>query len=94
MQFSIIAVAFFAGLAAAVPAVDITKRQSGLCSSALDSAQCCDLSVDGIANLNCATPSPAPTSVAAFKSTCAASGQAAYCCILPLAGDALLCTAA
>ncbi|KAE8440432.1 hypothetical protein EG329_007615 [Mollisiaceae sp. DMI_Dod_QoI] len=90
MQFSTIIMSLFAGLAAASP---LEKRQLGLCSSAIDSAQCCDVSVDGIANLNCAAPSPAPTSIANFKTTCAANGQATYCCTLPVAGDALLCDA-
>jgi len=53
MQFLIFLVAFFASLATASP---LQERQVGLCSSAFDTALCCDFSVDGVANLNCDTP--------------------------------------
>ncbi|KAF8859209.1 fungal hydrophobin [Acephala macrosclerotiorum] len=94
MQFSTIAITLFASLAAAAPGVDITKRQSGLCSSAMDHAQCCDVDANSIANVNCVTPNPAPTSVDNFREVCAYNGQGAYCCPVPVAGDSLLCTAA
>ncbi|KAA8569836.1 hypothetical protein MFRU_064g00430 [Monilinia fructicola] len=90
MQF--IATTFIAILSAVAAASPLQSR-SGLCSSALDTAQCCDVSVAGVANLNCASPSSTPTSVENFRSICAAGGQQASCCVLPVAGDALVCVA-
>jgi hypothetical protein len=112
MQFTAFILAAFAGLAAAGP---IQERQLGLCSSALDTAQCCDLSVDGVLVLNCESrtstslhrpfqspsnkststselnqanfynlASTTPTSTADFNNICAAGGQSAQCCTLPL----------
>ncbi len=53
MQFSTVAITLFAALAAASP---LERRQlGGLCGSALDTPQCCDVSVGGLANLNCAS---------------------------------------
>lgn len=53
MQFStLFLTTLLATLGSASP---FEKRQFGLCSSALDSAECCDVSVDGVANLNCAS---------------------------------------
>ncbi|KAE9366297.1 hypothetical protein N431DRAFT_430416 [Stipitochalara longipes BDJ] len=89
MQYSTILFTLLASLAAASP---LQERQFGLCSSALDTTQCCDVSVDGVANLNCNSPSPTLTSIEDFNKVCAAKGQAAYCCTLPLAGDGLFCT--
>merc|ERR1712093_728569 len=91
MQFSTIAITFFAALAAASP---LERRQlGGLCGSALDPPQCCDVSVGGLANLNCASPISDPASVADFQAECNGQGQSAYCCVLPILGDALVCTA-
>ncbi|KAL2068632.1 hypothetical protein VTL71DRAFT_14969 [Oculimacula yallundae] len=81
MQFSAIILPFLATLAIASP---IAERQlSGLCGSALDTPQCCDVSVAGVANLNCGSPATA-TTAAEFKAECNAKGQAAYCCVLPI----------
>ncbi|KAG4426024.1 hypothetical protein IFR04_000968 [Cadophora malorum] len=91
MQFSTVAITLFAALAAASP---LERRQlGGLCGSALDTPQCCDVSVGGLANLNCASPTSDPASVADFQAECNGQGQAAYCCVLPILGDALVCTA-
>merc|ERR1711964_156113 len=76
MQFSTVAITLFAALAAASP---LERRQlGGLCGSALDTPQCCDVSVGGLAD---------------FQAECNGQGQAAYCCVLPILGDALVCTA-
>ncbi|ESZ90224.1 hypothetical protein SBOR_9394 [Sclerotinia borealis F-4128] len=91
MQFTTTTI--FAVLSALVAASPLQPRRSGLCSSALDTALCCDVSVAGVANLNCAAPSTTPTTLATFQAICATGGQQASCCVLPLAGEALLCTA-
>ncbi|OWT43591.1 fungal hydrophobin domain-containing protein [Pochonia chlamydosporia 170] len=65
---------------------------SKVCPSGLYSnPQCCDTNVLGVAALGCGNPSSAPTSGDNFKSTCAASGKKAVCCVVPVAGQALLC---
>ncbi|KAH8794326.1 hypothetical protein F5882DRAFT_375945 [Hyaloscypha sp. PMI_1271] len=89
MQFSTVLITFLASLAAASL---FQESQFGLYSSAHDTAQCCNVSVGGIANPNRDSPSPIPASIDDFKKVYAASGQAAYCCTISLAGDALLCT--
>ncbi|KAI1292390.1 hydrophobin-like protein [Xylaria venustula] len=53
--------------------------------------QCCATDVLGVADLNCASPSKVPTSVQSFKSICAAGGQRARCCVVPILGQDLLC---
>ncbi|KAN0090097.1 Fungal hydrophobin domain containing protein [Hyaloscypha variabilis] len=90
MQYSSIVITLFASLATASP---LQKPQFGLCSSAFDTAQSCDVCVDDVANLDCDSPSSSPTSIEDFDKVCAAKGQAAYCCTLPSAGDGLLCIA-
>ncbi|KAI9642569.1 hypothetical protein NHQ30_009374 [Ciborinia camelliae] len=51
MQFTTTTlIGILSALAAASP---LQSGQFGLCSSALDTVQCCDVSVDGVANLNC-----------------------------------------
>ncbi|KAJ6782984.1 hypothetical protein PWT90_10380 [Aphanocladium album] len=53
--------------------------------------QCCSAGVLGVAGLDCGNPSRTPTSGDDFKSICAASGKKAQCCVLPVAGQAVLC---
>jgi len=50
MQYSSIVITLFASLATASP---LQKPQFGLCSSAFDTAQSCDVCVDDVANLDC-----------------------------------------
>ncbi|EHA51087.1 hypothetical protein MCOR27_009633 [Pyricularia oryzae] len=57
------------------------------------SAQCCATDVLGVADLDCAVPPSLPTSASGFTDICAALGQRARCCVLPLAGQAVLCQA-
>lgn len=52
MQFQTIVAALFAGLAVASPLI---QERAPLCSSSLDTAQCCDASVDGVLVLECST---------------------------------------
>ncbi|KAL9529502.1 Cryparin [Sphaerulina musiva] len=87
MQFTILA---FAAMAAAIPAM-IQERAPGSVCPALDTPLCCQADVDGVADVTCEAPSDS-SSVQAFKNSCASSGTTAKCCVLPLAGDALLCS--
>ncbi|TLD33616.1 hypothetical protein PspLS_00262 [Pyricularia sp. CBS 133598] len=57
------------------------------------SAQCCATDVLGVADLDCAVPSTLPTSASSFTNICAELGQRARCCVLPVAGQAVLCQA-
>lgn len=61
------------------------------CSGLYDSLQCCATDVLGVADLDCGTPSAVPTSPDSFESICAAGGQRARCCILPVLGQDVLC---
>ncbi|KAI0602727.1 hydrophobin [Biscogniauxia sp. FL1348] len=55
------------------------------------SPQCCATDVLGVADLDCHSPSAAVTSVSTFQATCAAGGQRARCCVLPVLGQSVLC---
>ncbi|KAF4594860.1 Hydrophobin 2 [Ophiocordyceps camponoti-floridani] len=62
------------------------------CSPGLYSnAQCCATDVLGVADLDCKSPSRTPTSLADFNSICAGVGNRARCCVIPVAGLAVLC---
>ncbi|KAI5927868.1 hydrophobin precursor [Camillea tinctor] len=90
MQFSTLFVTFLATAVMATPAKRQTAAQ--VCVGGLYSnPQCCATDVLGVADLDCATPSAVPTSAASFQSVCAAGGQRARCCTLPVAGQAVLC---
>ncbi|KAI8964851.1 fungal hydrophobin-domain-containing protein [Daldinia sp. FL1419] len=64
---------------------------SGVCPLG-DTPLCCQVDVDGIIDLTCGSPGVDLNSLDQFRSTCAETGLTAECCLLPLAGDALLCT--
>ncbi|KAH7068686.1 fungal hydrophobin-domain-containing protein [Paraphoma chrysanthemicola] len=70
----------------------LVERQSGVCG-ALATPSCCQLDVLGVADLNCANAGPV-SSTEEFKTLCAETGTSAQCCVLPLGGDALVCTSA
>ncbi|KAI0001546.1 hydrophobin precursor [Xylariaceae sp. FL0662B] len=53
--------------------------------------QCCATDVLGVADLDCGNPSAVPTSAEEFQELCAAAGQRARCCILPVLGQSVLC---
>ncbi|KAI1214264.1 Cerato-ulmin hydrophobin family [Annulohypoxylon truncatum] len=91
MQFSIAALAtIFAGLAVAAPAVE--ERQTYTpCSGLYGTAQCCATDVLGVADLDCANPPAVPTDASNFSSECAAIGQRARCCVLPILEQGVLC---
>ncbi|ETS03249.1 hydrophobin Hfbi with detergent, partial [Trichoderma reesei RUT C-30] len=65
---------------------------SDLCPGILyASPQCCDTSVLGLLDLSCEPPRSAPADVEAFNDICQEVGAKAQCCVLPVAGQALLC---
>ncbi|KAI0448206.1 fungal hydrophobin-domain-containing protein [Xylaria telfairii] len=53
--------------------------------------QCCATDILGVADLNCASPPAVPQSAQEFRYICAAGGQRARCCVVPVAGQAILC---
>lgn len=82
MQFSIALVALVAGLVSAAP---LEERQVYTpCSGLYGSAQCCATDVLGLADLDCGDPTATPTDAANFSAICAAIGQRARCCVLPI----------
>ncbi|KAI1659978.1 fungal hydrophobin-domain-containing protein [Daldinia decipiens] len=54
---------------------------------------CCQVDIDGILDLTCGSPARDLNSIEEFVGSCADNGLTAECCVLPLIGDALLCTA-
>ncbi|KAH7378279.1 fungal hydrophobin-domain-containing protein [Pyrenochaeta sp. MPI-SDFR-AT-0127] len=76
--------------AVAAFAAPLEERQAGLCSSG--SPVCCATDVLNLANLDCAPPPVTPLSTNEFIDTCAAQGQQAKCCLLPILGQALICS--
>ncbi|CAJ2512630.1 Uu.00g007490.m01.CDS01 [Anthostomella pinea] len=91
MQFFAFAATFLASMALAAPA-DLDSRQTYTpCSGLYGTEQCCATDVLGVADLNCANPSAVPTSAADFSAVCAAIGQQARCCVLPVLGQDVLC---
>jgi hypothetical protein len=85
------------------------RRQSGICGP-LSTPLCCQLDVEGVANLNCENGTSCidngrviradeatagpVTSIEEFEATCAATGTSAQCCVLALGADGLVCTGA
>ncbi|KAI1494592.1 hydrophobin [Biscogniauxia mediterranea] len=62
------------------------------CPSGLySSPQCCATDVLGVADLDCHSPSSSFTSSSSFQSVCAAGGQRARCCVIPVLGQSVLC---
>ncbi|KAJ4992283.1 cerato-ulmin [Stagonosporopsis vannaccii] len=77
-------------LAAAAFAAPLEERQAGLCSSG--SPLCCATDILNLAILDCETPQTTPTGINSFIDICASGGQQAKCCLLPILGQALICT--
>ncbi|KAF3035770.1 hypothetical protein E8E12_000685 [Didymella heteroderae] len=77
-------------LAAAAFAAPLEERQAGLCSSG--SPLCCATDILNLAILDCQTPPTTPTGINNFIDICAAEGQQAKCCLLPILEQALICT--
>ncbi|KAJ8133332.1 hypothetical protein O1611_g300 [Lasiodiplodia mahajangana] len=91
MQASLIAIV--GALAVAVSANPTYPSNAYVpCPSGLYSVpQCCATDVLGVADLNCASPSAEFSSAQSFKSVCAAGGERARCCVLPVLGQSVLC---
>ncbi|KAI8951609.1 Cerato-ulmin hydrophobin family [Xylaria longipes] len=53
--------------------------------------QCCATDILGVADLDCHSPAAVPSSPSSFQSICAAGGQRARCCVIPVLGQAVLC---
>ncbi|KAK3323064.1 fungal hydrophobin [Apodospora peruviana] len=95
MKFTIAAIAaVLAPFAMALPAAQqVEERQVPYvpCSGLYGTAQCCATDVLGVADLDCGNPSAAPTTADNFSAVCAAIGQRARCCVLPLLDQGILC---
>ncbi|KAI0397691.1 hydrophobin-like protein [Xylariaceae sp. FL0594] len=91
MQTSILAI-FGLVATAVVASPTYPPATVNVCPNGLFSVpQCCATDVLGVADLNCHSPSSAPTSATSFKNICAKGGQRARCCVVPVLGQALLC---
>lgn len=91
---ALISATLLTGALAAPSAAGVEQRQSTYeaCSSGLYStAQCCATDVLGVADLDCANPPSTPTSADDFSAVCAAIGQRARCCVLPILDLGVLC---
>jgi hypothetical protein len=85
MQFSIVLTALLSTAALAYPGKPLEARQAApICLGAEATPQCCAVNVLDLADLNCAPPPTTPTSQAQFRAECAAIGQQAQCCVLPI----------
>ncbi|CZS93776.1 related to trihydrophobin precursor [Rhynchosporium agropyri] len=74
--------------ALALPA-NVERQVIALCSSG--TAQCCDVDVLGVADLNCEAPPTIPGSLTEFNDVCASVGKIDMCCLIPILGQGLLC---
>ncbi|KAH8659986.1 putative hydrophobin precursor [Xylariales sp. PMI_506] len=92
MKGSIAFAAIFAGIASAMP-TELDTRQNAVCTGVFGVAQCCGTFVSDVAGLGCDTPTNdlRPTNSLEFVNVCAAVGKSAGCCVLPVAGQDLLC---
>ncbi|KAI0439526.1 Cerato-ulmin hydrophobin family [Xylaria telfairii] len=93
MQTSIIIATLFTAIALAAPARETDSRQTPYvaCSGLYGTSQCCATDVLGVADLDCANPPSVPNSADNFSAVCAAIGQRARCCVLPVLGQDVLC---
>ncbi|KAI1471685.1 Cerato-ulmin hydrophobin family [Daldinia caldariorum] len=92
MQISTLFVAVLATAAAASPAKrGYPDGSYDACSGLHNSLQCCATDVLGVADLDCHSPGKVPYSAEDFKGICAAAGQRARCCVLPILGQSILC---
>ncbi|KAK5064897.1 beta ketoadipyl CoA thiolase, th1 [Exophiala bonariae] len=81
-------------MAAALPGKStLMDRQVLLCSGLGSTPLCCATDVLGVADLDCAAPPETPTSADNFGEICAAIGQRARCCLLPILEQGLICSA-
>ncbi|KAK0757443.1 hypothetical protein N5P37_010168 [Trichoderma harzianum] len=95
MQFLAVAALLFTAAFAApsTEAPALVRRANAYCPNGLYAVpQCCDVDVLGVAALDCRSPPVTPTKCNSFNNICAAIGLQPKCCVLPVAGQALLCT--
>ncbi|KAL6893292.1 hydrophobin [Trichoderma evansii] len=87
------AAALFAATAIAGP-VEVRTGSPSICPSGLYSnPQCCATVVLGVVGLDCHVPGETPGNGVDFKNICARTGAQAVCCVVPVAGQDLLCQA-
>ncbi|PHH85286.1 hypothetical protein CDD83_638 [Cordyceps sp. RAO-2017] len=91
---SLAILAAFASTALAAPAAHLEPRAGGFCPAGFlySSPVCCSTGVLGVLSLDCKPPSKSPDSMNSFKSICASQAGKAMCCVIPVAGLAVLCT--
>ncbi|KAL6697172.1 hydrophobin [Trichoderma pleuroticola] len=95
MQFLAVAALLFTAAFAApsTEAPALARRDEAWCPPGLYSVpQCCDVDVLGVAAVDCRTPPSASSKCKLFKGVCASIGLQPKCCVLPVAGLAVLCT--
>ncbi|KAF7956226.1 hypothetical protein EAE96_005146 [Botrytis aclada] len=96
MQFTTTTlIAILSAIAAASPIEprqNATMQQERLCTSAIDTAMCCQTTIAGVINQTCTTPGITPRTKQEFRAYCAAQGQDSSCCKTPLIGDGIICT--
>ncbi|KAM6478307.1 hydrophobin [Trichoderma sp. SZMC 28011] len=96
MQFLAVAALLFTA-AFAAPSTEapagLARRAEAWCPKGLYGVpQCCDVDVLGVADVDCRSPPSAPSKCKSFQGACASIGLQPKCCVLPVAGVALLCT--
>ncbi|KAI1091189.1 hydrophobin precursor [Rostrohypoxylon terebratum] len=91
MQFTTLLVTFMASAVLATPGYNADGSYFACNPGLYSNPQCCSVDVLGVADLNCASPSRAPSSAPEFQAICASGGQIARCCVLPIAGQDVLC---
>ncbi|KAI9904450.1 hypothetical protein N3K66_000979 [Trichothecium roseum] len=75
----------------AAPAAMEDRQAYVPCTGLYGTAQCCATDVLGVADLDCAQPPKEVDSADTFSSVCAAIGQRARCCVLPILEQGVLC---
>ncbi|ROV87124.1 hypothetical protein VMCG_10741 [Cytospora schulzeri] len=91
MQYFIAISAVLASTVLASPLTVLERQTYTPCSGLYGTAQCCATDVLGVADLNCADPPSVPANATDFQSECAAIGQQARCCVLPILEQGVLC---
>ncbi|PTB41791.1 uncharacterized protein TrAFT101_009593 [Trichoderma asperellum] len=99
MQFFTVATLFLA-TAFAAPSVDTNgngiapRLAANFCPPGLlySNPQCCQIDVLGVADLDCVSPPSGPSKCKTFAGICDKIGRQPKCCVVPVAGQALLCT--
>ncbi|KAJ4147125.1 hypothetical protein LMH87_001672 [Akanthomyces muscarius] len=85
------ATATLVSMASAAVIQPLETRSYNPCSGLTSEPLCCGTSVDGVLELDCTAPGANPDSGPAFRDSCAEVGKAPGCCLLGLAGLALVC---